>query len=299
MEGKDFPACGSAFVQNFLNAKSQAENSCTMQTAARYLRLWLGFARFGLVRELSFRSNFIVKISVEILWLAILLVFYRTVFAQTNLVAGWNEFQFLFFVGCYFALGGLVETLFLENCNEFADLVRTGDLDFILLKPIDEQFLVSCRNIDWSTAANVLMGAGVMLFALVNLDWSWDAGKAALFVVMFACGTALAYGFLLLLTSASVWFMRNQSLYEMWWLFTTLMRYPREIFLNSKWASPAGWFFSFIVPIMLVINVPANIMVNVLEPAFVGYTFLATVVVLFLSRRFFRYALKRYRSASS
>jgi len=270
-----------------------------MRTAARYFRLWLGFARFGLVRELSFRSNFIVKISVEILWLAILLVFYRTVFAQTSLVAGWNEFQFLFFVGCYFALGGLVETLFLENCNEFADLVRTGDLDFILLKPIDEQFLVSCRNIDWSTAANVLMGGGVMLVALVNLDWSWDAGKAALFVVMFACGTALAYGFLLLLTSASVWFMRNQSLYEMWWLFSTLMRYPREIFSTWRWAEWAGWVFSFIVPIMLVINVPARIMVKALEPQFVAYTFLATVVVLLVSRRFFRYALKRYRSASS
>jgi ABC-2 type transport system permease protein len=136
-----------------------------------------------------------------------------------------------------------------------------------------------------------------MLFALMNLEWAWDAGKVALFLIMFACGTALAYGFLLLLTSASVWFMRNQSLYEMWWLFTTLMRYPREIFRN--WAAPAGIFFSFVVPIMLVINVPARIMVKGLEPAFVGYTFLATVVVLFLSRRFFRYALKRYRSASS
>ena len=37
-------------------------------------------------------------------------------------------------------------------------------------------------------------------------------------------GVAMAYGFLLMLTAASVWFMRNQSLMEMWWLFTTLMR---------------------------------------------------------------------------
>ena len=58
-------------------------------------------------------------------------------------VAGWSEPQYFFFVGCYFALNGLIETLFLENCNEFAELVRTGDLDFLLLKPIDEQFLVS------------------------------------------------------------------------------------------------------------------------------------------------------------
>jgi ABC-2 type transport system permease protein len=33
--------------------------------------------------------------------------------------------------------------LFLDNCNEFAELVRTGDLDGLLLKPIDEQFLIT------------------------------------------------------------------------------------------------------------------------------------------------------------
>src|SRR5436309_9245754 len=122
------------------------------------------------------------------------------------------------------------------------------------------------------------MGSGVMLFALVNLNWQWDTGKAALFVVMFACGTALAYGFLLLLTSASVWFMRNQSLFEMWWLFSTLMRYPREIF-NGSWAQPAGLFFSFVVPIMLVTNVPAAIMMRFVEPVIVAYTVSANLVV--------------------
>jgi ABC-2 type transport system permease protein len=114
---------------------------------------------------------------------------------------------------------------------------------------------------------------------------------------MMACGTAMAYGFLLLLTAASVWFMRNQSLYEMWWLFSTLMRYPREIFRG--WASPVGWFFSFVVPVMLVSNVPARIMVRAFEPAMIGYAMLATVAVLAASRWFFRLALTRYRSASS
>jgi ABC-2 type transport system permease protein len=270
-----------------------------MATAGRYLRLWLAFARNGLVRELAFRTNFLVKISVEILWLSLLLVFYRTVFQQTSIVADWNEGEYLFFVGCYFALGGLIETLFLENCNEFADLVRTGDLDFYLLKPIDEQFLVTCRHIDWSTAANVLMGAGVMGFALGEMDWRFDAVKAGLFLALFCCGTALAYGFLLLLTSASVWFMRNQSLFEMWWLFTTLMRYPREIFQNW-WAYPVAGFFSFVVPIMLVTNVPAKLMVDkLLDPYLVAYMAVATVVVLIVSRWFFRLALRRYRSASS
>lgn len=270
-----------------------------MHDIGRYVRLWLAFARFGLLRELAFRTNFLVKVVVEVLWLGILLVFYDTVFQQTSVVADWNAGEYLFFVGCYFALGGTLETLFLENCNEFADLVRTGDLDFILLKPIDEQFLVSCRRLDWSTSANVLMGIGVMIYGLNEIGWRFDLLAVVLFLVMFGCGVVLAYGFLLLLTSASVWFMRNQSLYEMWWLFTTLMRYPREIFLRVTWAEPVGVVFYFIVPIMLVTNVPARTMVKGLDPLIVGYTLIATVAVLFVSRWFFGFALRRYRSASS
>jgi ABC-2 type transport system permease protein len=271
-----------------------------MTALGRYIRLWLSFARFSLVRELAFRTNFLVKITVEILWLSILLLFYHTVFQQTSVVADWSQGEYLFFVGCYFTMGGLMETLFLENCNEFADLVRSGDLDFHLLKPIDEQFLITCNKVDWSCAANVVMGIGVMLAGLAQIpDLAVEAGHVVLFLVMFACGAAMAYGFLLLLMSMSVWFMRNQSLFEMWWLFTTLMRYPREIFLKQGWAQPAGFFFSFVVPIMLVTNVPANIMVRVIQPWFVAYAVAATVLVLWGSRRFFRYALRRYRSASS
>ena len=265
----------------------------------RYVRLWLALARFSLVRELAFRGNFLIKMFVEVLWLSILLAFYHTIFANTSMVADWDRHQYLFFVGCYFAMGGLLEMLFLENCNQFADLIRTGDLDFYLLKPMDEQFLVTCRTVDWSCAANVFMGAGVMIAALAGGGWSIGPAEVALFLTMMVCGLLLAYSFLLMLTSASVWFMRNQSLYEVWWLFTTLMRYPREIF-RGTWAYPVGWVFSFLIPIMLVTNVPARIMTDkLLDPALLLYALAATAAALWISRRLFRLALRRYRSASS
>lgn len=269
-----------------------------MGTAFRYLRLVGALARYGLARELAFRGNFLAKISVEILWLGILIIFYRTIFAQTRHVAGWNEAEYLFFVGCYFAMEGLIETLFLENCSEFSELIRSGDLDFFLIRPIDEQFLVTCRAIDWSTAPNVLMGILVMVVSLVQMDWAFDPVRLLLFVVMFGCGAALAYSFLLTLTSTAVWFVRNQSLLEMWWLFTSLMRYPREIFQGAL-GGPLYWFFSFIVPVMLVISVPAETMVKVFKPELALLTVGATVVMLYVSRQVFRYALSHYRSASS
>ncbi len=269
-----------------------------MSGLGRYLRLLIAMARYSLAREMAFRANFLARLAVEVLWLGLLLVFYRTVFASTPVVAEWTEAEYLFFVGCYFALAGLIETFFLENCNGFADLVRSGDLDFYLLKPIDEQFLITCRDIDWATAPNMLMGSAVMVLALVGMGWEPDPLRISVFLLMMGCGAAIAYSFLLLLTSTSVFFVRNQSLYEMWWLFTSLMRYPREIF-GTSWAWALGWVFTFVLPVMLVVNVPANSLVKVLEPGVVGFTVLVTVVLLVASRKFFRFSLQRYRSASS
>jgi ABC-2 type transport system permease protein len=265
----------------------------------RYLRLLLAFARYGLARELAFRGNFVAKVAVEVLWLFILLAFYRVIFAKTTNVAQWPEEQYLFFLGCFFALEGIIETFFMSNCAEFANLVRSGDLDFYLLRPIDEQFLVTCRDIDWSTAPNVLMGLGVMILALVQMDWVFDPLRLAAFGILFLCGTVLAYSFMVLLTSLSVWMIRNQNLMETWWLFTSLMRYPREMYVG-RWATPLGLFFTFVVPVLLIINVPAHVMVKTLdEPWLIAFMIGTTVVLFLVSRWFFRFSLVRYRSASS
>ena len=59
----------------------------------KYLRLLGALARYTLSREMAFRGNFLVKVSVEVLWLAILIAFYRTIFARTTMVAGWSAMQ--------------------------------------------------------------------------------------------------------------------------------------------------------------------------------------------------------------
>jgi ABC-2 type transport system permease protein len=270
-----------------------------MGGAGRYFRLMAAFARFGLANELAFRANFLVKIIVEVLWLGILLLFYGTIFTKTNVVADWDRDQYLFFIGCHYALSGVVEAFFLSSCTSFPEMIRSGDLDFILLRPIDEQFIVSTRWVDWSAVASIFLGMSVMGFALHDLHWAFDPLQAASFVLLFFCGVAMAYSFILLLTSSSVWLVRNQNLMELWWLFTTLMRYPREIY-QGRWGQPFGWFFTFVVPVVLIVNIPARVMVKPLQDRFLlAIMVVGALVLLWASRRFFMYALRSYRSASS
>jgi ABC-2 type transport system permease protein len=193
----------------------------------------------------------------------------------------------------------VVEAFFLSNCNGFPEMIRSGDLDFILLKPIDEQFLVTTRWVDWSAFASVVLGSAAMVYSLHAMHWVFNLAYLAAFLMLFICGVAMTYSFLVLLTATAVWMVRNQSLMELWWLFTTLMRYPRDIYSGPR-GFPFGAFFTYVIPVVLIINVPARVMVKPLEDqSLVGLMVMGSIALLWISRRFFRYALQSYRSASS
>src|SRR5437660_10729666 len=143
------------------------------------------------------------------------------------------------------------------------------------------------------------MGIVVMVIALVQLDLTFSLWRLLAFGVLFVCGLAIAYSLLVSLTSISVWFKRNQSLYELWWLFTSLARYPKEIFAGP-FAGPLGRFFTWVIPVLVVVNVPAGVILRKLEdPLMILFTVPVAAIMLFASRWFFRFALRRYRSASS
>jgi ABC-2 type transport system permease protein len=269
----------------------------------RYFRLFAAFGRFSLANEMAFRGNFLMKVLVEVLWLGILLIFYETLFQYTQSIGDrWGRWEYLFFLGAYYGMEGLIETLFLENATDFAELVRTGGLDFCLLKPIDEQFLVSCRKIDWSTAPKIILGSAIVVYALTMRGKPVEPALVVAFLALFACGCAMAYSFLLMLSSVSVWVVRNQSLMEMWWLFTTLMRQPKDVWLREgarDWAFFVHLFFWYVVPVLLITSVPAETLVQAFEWPNLALMAAATVVLLVFSRWFFYRALRSYRSASS
>ena len=74
---------------------------------------------------------------------------------------------------------------------------------------------------------------------------------------------------------------------------------------QSGWGLPLWYSFTFVVPILLVVNVPARILAQPLSPrqpwewGLVAFSFAATLASVFISRWVFQRALRSYTSASS
>ncbi len=278
-----------------------------MRDGPNYLKVLALFARNSLVRDMTFRANFLVEMASSLAWMAMNLAFYILVFEYTPMLGagtGWGKHEFFVFLATTYVVNGLVQGLFMTNADEFSEMIRTGSLDFALLKPIDTQFLVSLQRIEWASVANLAFGATLMVYALVQLGHLPSPLHAALYLVYVACGVTILYGLMIALAASSVWLGRNQTLYDFWFYITNFARYPREIY-RGTFGSPLRWFFTFIIPVLVVINVPARFLAGPLAPReagewlLPGFALVAAVVSLAGSRWLFHRALSSYRSASS
>src|SRR4051812_25965281 len=115
---------------------------------------------------MTFRANFLIDCLSTITWSLMDLGFYvLVVFRQTSQIGhdtGWGEWEFYTFLGTTKLINGLVQAFFMPNCEEVSELIRTGGLDFALLKPIDTQFMISLRKIDWPAFSHLAVG-GILL----------------------------------------------------------------------------------------------------------------------------------------
>ena len=236
---------------------------------------------------------------------------------------GWHEDEFFIFLGTVWIVNSLVQTFFMANAEEFSELIRTGNLDFALLKPIDTQFLISFPRINWAQVPNGILGVLLIAYSLLKIyeqdPSSAELGSAAaaqkhfswfsipVFVFFVGCGAAVMYSVMICLASTSIWFGRNQNLYNFWFYITNFYRYPMEIYQRGGGIGMALWCtFTFVIPILVVSNIPARILAQPLgspwkawEWGLAGFAILASIWSVWASRWVFRRALLSYRSASS
>ncbi len=282
-----------------------------------YIKVFLTFARNSLVRDMSFRMNFVLQCISSMSWAAMNWGLFKIIYQFTPAIgpdSGWRENEFFVFLGTIWIINSLVQTFVMVNAQDFSELIRTGNLDFALLKPIDTQFLISFPRINWAQLANCFLGVLVVIYYLRQLSLEPERDIHISFLTVLAylffvlCGTIIMYSVMIVLSSTSIWLGRNQHLSSFWFYITNFYRYPMEIYQRHGIGWALWGTFTFVVPILVVSNVPARVFAqpspgaSAWEPwefYLACYTVVATVGSLLVSRWVFKRALLSYRSASS
>ena len=269
----------------------------TSKTSAfrRYFGVYAALWKNSVIREMSFKANFLLWIAVELLWFALQLSFIAVIYAHTDHIGDWTKWQVVLLMGTAHFIQQIFQAFFLTNCTELSELIRTGRLDFMLLLPVNTRFLISLRKVDLGSFVNAASALAVIGYSLHQLALVPSPAQFIGFALFAITGILIHYSLMFLLSTISFWTVRAQGIVWGYYSLFNISRLPDAAYHGFFKA-----FFTFVLPMVLVANVPAKLLVAKLRsPAELGLLILMSFACAMASEVGWRFSVRHYTSASS
>jgi ABC-2 type transport system permease protein len=262
----------------------------------RYIEIYSIMLRNSLIRDMSFKANFLLWMVVEVLWFLGQIVFFSIIFGNVDRIGDWTKWEVVLLIGTHQIIAQLFQAFFFVNVANIPELVRTGKLDSVLVLPVDSQFAVSTKQFGLDNIINALLGAGVVIVSLFKLGAVPNPLAVLLYIVARGFGIAVPYSIMRGLAAFSFWIVRAQGLVYGYFNFLNIARYPDVIF---PWLFRL--IFGWVIPVIIIANIPARLLIKSLgQPVpLMLHLVIASTIVFWLSRVFWNFALEHYSSASS
>ncbi len=263
-------------------------------TLTQYIKLYGQFMKNGIIREMMFRWNFIIRITTELFWLAASLLFWQIMFISIHHIAGWSKYEVYLLVGTGHLIHQAFEGIFFNNIVQIPENIRTGNLDFYLTKPVHSQFLVSTRYIDLGAIANILVGFGIVGYSLWHLNASLTLFRIIAYLVLCVNGILLYYSILFTLMTISFWIVRADGVIGVYFNVINFSRQPADIYKGLF-----KFFLIFVFPMLVTLNFPVQALVKSLSLPYMAWALFVGTLSFWLSSKFWHFGIRHYSSASS
>jgi ABC-2 type transport system permease protein len=260
----------------------------------RYLKLLGIFYKNSLVAEMEYRANFIVNIFMSGFWVLFAILGLRVFFFHRDRIGDWDYYQAMLVVGFYTLFNGLIESVLQPNITRIVEQIRQGTFDFVLVKPLNSQFMASLRHLSVWKLADILVGVGICVYTLVRLGYVPAPLHVVLALVFVANAAVIVYSIWLLMVCSAFWFVRVDNITELFSSFYETGRFPLSAY--PTWLRGV---LTFVVPIAFVTTFPAAALLGRASIYLLCGSCTMAALLFIGSVRLWRFAVRHYSSASS
>lgn len=258
------------------------------------MKLYLKFVAMQLKCQMQYKTSFVMTALGQFLtsftaFLSVLFLFNRF-----HSVQDYSFSEVLICFSVMLTSFSLTEC-FVRGFDIFPRLIRSGNLDRILVRPRSEIFQVLTSTIEFSRIGRLLQAIAVLVYAVPTSGVVWTADKVIAVILMLLGGVAVFSALFILYAGFS--FFTIESL-EFMNIFTDGSRefgmYPLSVYGEGVLK-----FYTYCIPIALFQYYPFLYLVGRSDD--VRLIFLPLLGFLFLipCYAFFRFGLRRYKSTGS
>lgn len=257
-----------------------------------YLSVYQNFVSTSVSEAMSFRTSFILLILMDIFFYFSVLFSVDFLFDHMLSIGPWSKYEVLFFISFMLNIDTIHMGVFSSNFWMLGFNIRTGGLDFDLLKPTHSIFICFFRHLKPSSLVTAPVAWGLLYYYgskidLSLLDW-------ILIPPLLLCGLALLCVLEFILSTSMFWLVEGMGINFLRMQMQQLARWPDFVYKYTYQK-----VFTFGVPILLIGSAPVHFLLDKSKwpyMAGMGAAFVVSTVILL---KIWDKALRQYDSASS
>lgn len=255
----------------------------------------MAFFRHSLAQETQYRLNFFLVFAMDVVWYAVNIGFFEVIYLNADNIAGYKRYEVFFFMSTIFVIDALDMTLFSSSLWAMNDLIRKGDFDLLLAKPVSPMFYASARDVSFGSLLDFFFALGLLCYAWIRLSPNATALDVAAYLVLLVCGLLTMYSIQMFFATLGFIFV-NASTSTQWGFhhLYQLATKPEAIYKGL-----IRYVLLYFLPMIAIGALPASMIIRGFDLGYFVLGIATAVVALFLARNFFYYGLRRYESASS
>ena len=266
-----------------------------MKTIKRAFRMHRIFVIQELKRMMEYKGDFIVGIIGFLLGQFFNLLFIWIIFSQIPNLVGWTLEQIVFIYGFSLIPKGLDHLLFdnLWGIGHF--IVRKGDFDKYLTRPINPLFHVMVEKLQIDALGELIMGIALICIVLPSLVIEWSFIKIVMILIVIPFATLIYTGIKIATAAIAFWTKRSGNITYMFYMVNDFSKYPINIYNNF-----VKTIITHIIPFAFTAFYPAYYILTGENPLFnIGVSVLTAIVIMSIGIFIWNRGIKAYESAGS
>ena len=243
---------------------------------------------------MEFKANFIGSLLVDAVFYGSHFFFFHIIFSFVNELGVFSSKDVQIFLVITFLSDTFYMLLFSGNLFNLNKMIVRGDLDFVLLKPINAQFMISFRYVKSYTLVSLIIL--ILLFIKMIYSSSQDIQLINIitFIISFFLGLSIWYSFDFIIGCISFW-AKNFTVGG--WLSHEIMKFSLRP--DSIYTGFLRRTLFTIIPMALIMSIPTRMLLYEISVYYLLLQIIVSIIFLSLTRIVWHRGLKRYESASS
>ncbi len=262
-------------------------------TLKKYFSLYVAMFKASFIADLEYRANFFTRILTDIFWYAAQILTFEVIYQHTNKIGDWGLKEMRVFLGLLFVIDAIYMIIIHENLENLSEKVRKGDLDLLLAKPVNSQFMITLQKANTAILGNFIIGSSWLIYALSGLE-DFNYLRLLWLIILVPCSLAVIYTMRFMFSATAVIFTRSENLQFLWWQVYRLGMRPDSMYF--PWLK---FILLTIIPVGVIVSIPARALLNPPDLRYLLWPIVLAPILIYLSNRFWKFALKFYSSASS